>query len=63
MHVFYSLIQQFQKKKNFVANKCKYISHPDSAFTLVSKDVGCETFVPLEEQIEMRSIYVTSFFV
>ena len=30
---------------------------------LVSKDVGCEAFVLLEEQIEMRRIYVTSFFV
>ena len=26
MHVFYSLIQQFHKKKKFVANKCTYQS-------------------------------------
>ena len=39
------------------------INHPDSAFALVSKDVGCEAFVILEKQIEMRSNYITSFFV
>ena len=40
-----------------------HINHPDTAFALVSKDVGCEAFVLLEKQIEMRNIYVTSFFV
>ena len=59
MHILYYLIRQFHKRKKFVANKCTY--HPDSGFTLVSKDMGCEAFVLLEKQIEMRSIYVTSF--
>ena len=31
-----------------------HINHPDSEFTLVSKDVSCEAFVLLEEQIEMQ---------
>ena len=50
-----------QKKNSLQVNV--HIRHPDSAFTLVSKDVGCDAFVLLEEQIEMRSICVTSFFV
>ena len=51
-----------QKGKNSLQINV-HINHPDSTFTLVLKDVGCEGFVLLEEQTEMRSIYVTSFFV
>ena len=51
-----------QKEKNSLQINV-HINHPDSAFTLVSKDLGCEAFVLLEKQIEMRIIYVTSFFV
>ena len=61
MHVFYSLIQQFLKRKISLQINVR-INHPDSAFTLVSKDVGCEAFVLLKKQIEMRSTYFTSFF-
>ena len=51
-----------QKEKNLLQINV-HINHPNSVFTLVSKDVGCEAFVLLEKQIDMRSIYVTSFFV
>ena len=62
MHVCYSLIQQFHEKKNSLQINA-HIDYTDSAFSLVSKDLSCEAFVLLEKQIEMRSIYVTSFFV
>ena len=55
-----------QKRKNPLQINVR-INHPESAFILVSKDVGGEAFVLLEKQIEycleMLSIYVTSFFV
>ena len=43
MQVFNSLIQQFQKGTNSLQINVR-IHHPDSVFTLVSKDVGCEAF-------------------
>ena len=53
MHVFYSLTLQFHKKKKNSLQINVHINHNDSRLTLVSKDVGCEAFVLLEEQIEM----------
>ena len=53
-----------QKEKNSLQINA-HINHPDSVFTLVSKQVGSEAFVlakQIEYCLEMRSIYVTSFF-
>ena len=47
MHVFYSFIQQFHKKKKNSLQINVHINHPDSALPLVSKDVGGEAFVLL----------------
>ena len=46
MDVFYSLIQQFHKKKKFVANECTYQS-PRFSVYLCLKRRGCKAFVLL----------------
>ena len=46
---FFSLIQQLHKKKKFIIKINVHINHPDSAFTLVSKDVGGVSGVPAHQ--------------
>ena len=47
------LIFDHKKKKSLQINV--HINHPDSVFTLVSKDVGCEAFVLLEKQLKCEA--------